>query len=428
MSKISILCPYCFKPFDRTEVQMQCMNKTEKQEMIDGTYRRVPVCRPEIDKKFSDHWGAQTPVKYIFTPNLERLEKKAGLFKPMKPISEKPCPRCGVPTQRFVCPHCHNELPAEMIEKGSEIISVVGGPASGKSNYIVALIHELRQHQRRLGLNVVLQQVGRTKEEYTCNIYNKAEETIFRNKEALPKTQVANNPIPWIIRLESVTTKKAVYLVFYDTAGESFEDREQIAKESAYFIHSKAVIVAFDTLAIPKIQQVLKEKDIENPTEAYDYRKMVDTIVNVKHTYSNLHLTDKPYAFVFTKFDVVIDNYEALNCSVDTFLDDDDNFKNSPYLTSRDNVVSLEEMKECNDTIESYLSATDIWNEDGFLGEIENNWGAEYRQFFGVSALGGMTDYSYSIQTKGDEVKPIRVLDPLVWILIKLGGFGIKSK
>jgi hypothetical protein len=203
---------------------------------------------------------------------------------------------------------------------------------------------------------------------------------------------------------------------------------EQIEKDSAYFIHSKAVIVAFDTLAIPKIKQVLKEKGIENPTEAYDYTKMVETILNYHQQNMGHHLNEKPYALVFTKFDVVIDNNDALNCSVDTFLDDDDNFKNSPYITSKDNVVSLAEMKECNDTIESYLSDPDIWDEDGFLSNIKNSWGADNIQFFGVSALGGMTDYSYSIQTKGDKIKPIRVLDPLVWILIKLGGFGIKFK
>lgn len=27
-----------------------------------------------------------------------------------------------------------------------------------------------------------------------------------------------------------------------------------------------------------------------------------------------------------------------------------------------------------------------------------------------------------------EEVKPVKVLDPLVWILVKLGGFGIKTE
>ena len=34
-----------------------------------------------------------------------------------------------------------------------------------------------------------------------------------------------------------------------------------------------------------------------------------------------------------------------------------------------------------------------------------------------------MTDETLSIQT--EEVVPLRVMDPLVWILNKLGGFGI---
>ena len=154
---------------------------------------------------------------------------------------------------------------------------------------------------------------------------------------------------------------------------------------------------------------------------------MWDTICNFHLQHMSYNLNKRPYALVFTKFDAVIDNCDDLNCSVDTLLDDNDNFKNSSYLTGRENVVSMDEMKDCNDAIESYLRDENVWNEEGFLSNIKYNWG-DNSQFFGVSALGGMTDYSYSIQTKGENVKPIRVLDPLVWILIKLGDFGIKCK
>lgn len=85
-------------------------------------------------------------------------------------------------------------------------------------------------------------------------------------------------------------------------------------------------------------------------------------------------------------------------------------------------------MKENSDAIESYLREPEIWDEESFVTDIKEEWG-ENGQFFGVSALGGMTDSAMEIQTKGDgEIKPIRVLDPLVWILIKLGDFGIKCK
>ena len=424
MSKVTILCPYCFTPFDRSEVQMQCVNKTEKQEMTEqGTYKRVPSCESVYDEKYNNHWGTQTKIKRVFNANLTFRERHGW-----KLIQAKNCPYCGIESQRFVCPHCHNWLPAQMIEKGSEIISVVGGPASGKSNYIVALIHQLMRYQNKLGLDVTLQQVGRNEEEMTSNMYKAAKKTIFEKKEALKKTQVTKNPIPWIIRMESRNTGKTAYLVFYDTAGESFRDAEKMERDALYFRYSRAVIVAFDTLAIPKIKKVLEKKGIDNYTEAYDYTEMWNTIKAFSQGHDSYKLKERPYAFVFTKFDAVIDNCDDLNMAVDVFLDDDGNFKNSQYITDTDGRVSKEELKEVSDTIESYLKDPDSWDEEAFATSIKQEWG-DNGQFFGVSALGGMCDSAMEIQTKGDgEVKPIRVLDPLVWILIKLGDFGIKCK
>lgn len=416
-----ILCPYCFKSFEAKDVQMQCENKAEEVRMNEtGGHVKVPVCPLEEDKRYSDHWGTHMMAKHVFPANLTLMERWGK-----KAIQERNCPKCNAPSQRFVCPHCHNWLPTEMIEKGSEIISVVGGPASGKSNYIVALIHQLMKYQAKLGLSVTLQQVGRNDEEKTSNKYKAAKETLFENKEALSKTQETKYPIPWIIRLESRETKKAVYLVFYDTAGESFRDTEKMKRDAMYYAESKAVIVVFDTLAIPKIKKVLEEKHIENYNIAYDYNEMWNTIKVFSQNNKKLKLTERPYAFVFTKFDAVVDNADSLNCSVDDFVDENGNFKNSSFI--KDGKVSKEELKACSDSISSFLHDADIWDEDAFADDIEKEWG-QNGQFFGVSALGGMCDDMMSIQTKSEEVQPMKVLDPLIWILIKLGDFGIKCK
>lgn len=431
MSKVNILCPYCFEPFVREAVRVQCVNIAEVQKVSeDGTIKKSPVCPSEEDEKYNNHWGSRVKIKYVYPANLTRKER-GGLFSKPKEIQAKPCPRCGILSQRFVCPHCHNWLPTEMIEKGSDIISVVGGPASGKSNYIVALIHQLRKYQARLGLSVTLQQVGRNESEMTTNLFKEAEKTIFKQKEALRKTQVTKNPIPWIIRLESRITGKAVYLVFYDTAGEVFKNIEKM-RDALYYQHSKAVIVAFDTLAIPKIKKVLEKKNIDINDEAYDYKEMWDTIQNFSQQHRDYKLTSRPYAFVFTKFDTVIDNYEDLDFRIEgsSFIDDEGDFKNSSYI--KDGVVKMDELKDCSSIIADALRDPEIWDEESFVTNIEKEWG-DNGMFFGVSALGGMTDGVGNIQTKKNEdgeevVKPIRVLDPLIWILWKLGGFGINIK
>ena len=430
--KVTILCPYCFKSFQREEVQIQCKNyETVLKMNEDGTSVVRDICPPEEDAAYNNYWKTRSPIKHIFDANLTKAER-GGLFRKPQLIQAKKCPQCGILSQNFVCPHCHNRLPTEMIEKGSEIISVVGGPASGKSNYIVTLIHDLRKYGNKLGLNVTLQQVGRTDKERTTNMYKAAEKIIFEDHFALEKTSETPHAIPWIIRLESKQTEKAVYLVFYDTAGEAFKSQEKIARDVLYFEHSKAVIVALDTLAVPQIKKILQKNNVEVSDQIYDYKEMLDTIKAIDQSDTGHDLTLRPYAFVFTKFDTVIDNAKDLGFGgdqlVNRFVDDDGRFVNSSYM--KDGKVKLNDMKECNDAIVAALNDEEIWDQSAVVSDVDN-WNKDGRSngmFFGVSALGGMEDGTTIKTDEKGEVRPIRVLDPLVWILIKLGGFGIKTE
>lgn len=51
----------------------------------------------------------------------------------------------GTPCHEMACPRCHLRLPREVVENQPLFISVIGGPASGKSNFLAAMIWQLRQ-------------------------------------------------------------------------------------------------------------------------------------------------------------------------------------------------------------------------------------------------------------------------------------------
>lgn len=425
MSK-TILCPYCFRKFENTDAEMQCQNEATKMASNDrGGYSPVPVCPTAEDQKFNDHWGTHVKTRRFFKPEFG-FREKLGL----KPIQDKPCPYCGSDSHTFVCPNCHNALPVEMIEKGSEIISVIGGPASGKSNYIVALIHELKKYAGKLNLDIVLMQVGRTDEEKTSNKYKEAKRIIFEERMALPKTQETTHPIPWIVRLESFTTKKAIYLVFYDTAGETFRDISTMQQDAKYFKESKGVIVVFDSLAIPKIHKILQQKldkkiakgeeaEGSEVLQAYNYNETWNSLSNFAES-GHKELYKRPFAFVFTKFDAVMQNQELLNCDFGDFTDDNGVFKNNNFVkTGR---LDLKDIDNCSKTISECLKSEDVWDEYTLANTIENKLHDNAR-FFGVSALGPMSD---EVSIESDVVNPIRVVDPLLWILYKLGDFGIQ--
>ena len=410
-----IVCPYCFKRFNTYDVWLQCTNRATKYDA--NINDQVEVCKSVSDQAYTNHWGENKFIKYCFDPNytgFERFRIRMG-----RSVMPKPCPKCGQMAHRFVCPHCHNFLPPEMVEKGGQIISVIGGPSSGKTNYIVALIHQLQHYSANLGLDITLQQYGRSEQERTDVMFRNYEKIIFQEHQAVPKTQVMGKTVPWIARIESRNTGKAIFLVFYDTAGEHFNGFEDI-EDLKYFKESEACIVVFDTLAIPKIHKILGDPTLE----AFAYRDTWNTLKSYQQANKDLNLHKKPFAFTFTKFDAVLDNKDALNCRVEDFTDGTHEFTDSSY-TKKGHKVSMDQLDRVSKTIYGYLCDEAIWNEKSFASAIEHEWGNN-GHFFGVSALGAMTDEQLRI--KSEEVKPKRVLDPLVWILIKLGGFGIPTE
>lgn len=405
----SILCPYCFETFDNTDAMAQCENHSTR--TMDGI--PTEICEREENTRFNNHWDERVMSKHVFSPKIGMFKKLFGGYKP-KAVK---CDRCGADSTRYVCPHCNNWLPTEMIEKGSEIISVIGGPASGKSNYIVTLIQQLQKYGYKLELSILPQLVGRNKSEYTRALYEKARTTVFTDHEPVPKTPPTPHPIPWIFRLESHATQKAVYLVFYDTAGESFKDPEEMKRNAKYLAKSKAVIVILDTLSIPYVQRILESKKIVNQDIATPFLETMDALNNFAT--DNPHLYETPFAFVMSKFDSIISNKEDLDFDIEPFK------ANSSFIQTGE--FSLRQVDEASDMIKSYME--NQWD-TGQLGyNVVKKWGDNAR-FFGMSALGAMTNpntLKIDIPEKED-VKPFRVMDPLIWLLHKIGGFGIPVK
>ncbi|WP_300725946.1 ATP/GTP-binding protein [uncultured Bacteroides sp.] len=401
MGKIKILCPYCFQSFYNNEVMLQCENENT-------TATGEPKCGKESNVKFSEFWGNEVQTKHIFSP-------KTGFMSSLLGYTPKPekCDRCGYSSKRFVCPHCNNWLPTEMIEKGSEIISVIGGPASGKTTYIISLIHEIRKYGYKVNLQVTPQQVGRNKSEYTYNKFKEAEQMLFEDKTIVPKTQITSRSIPWILRLESHKSKKAVYLVFYDTAGESFNSAEDMARNARYLSESLGVIVLFDTLSIKKIKAMIEGKGFENDGVATPF----DTTASALYNFAtdNKALYKKPFAFVMSKFDTIRENKLDVDMNLAPFAENSSFIKTGKF--------SLEEVENAHQAIKAALEDPDLWDEGQLAADINNNWKDNYK-FFGVSALGQMVQDGMLSQ----EVKPFRVMDPLLWVLNKIGGFDIPTE
>lgn len=409
---MKVTCPYCFENFDSSDVMLRCCN---------------PRCAAEEDSAFVAFWQSVVPDN-IVTPeqkHVYNIRKKWGIIKDMS------CDHCGAKNFIYVCPNCHNELPLKLVEEGADIISVIGGPQSGKTHYIIALLHELRENGYEIGLNATLQQVGQNKDWHTETMYKKAIDQLNNQQIALDKTEINSFSLPWIIRIDSTDplktgkqdAKKSVYLVFYDTAGENFNDPQEIKKNANYLKQSKAVIVLFDTLSIPKIKETFN--DSHEDTSATEAATPFDVTWSALYSFileGNEHLTDKPFAFVLSKFDVVLSQSDDLDFRLDGFV----NAKGKPIDKSFMNGQSKFNIKQVEDAhkmIKEALRNRDIWDMGKYPKFVDDNWG-ENGRFFGISAIGSMPDGIF-IQKGG--IKPYRVMDPLLWIMSKLGGFAFET-
>lgn len=417
MASKSILCPYCFETFKNTDALYQCESDERNP---DGSLRCERVPSGEYDQ----YWGvAGNLIRYNWPQKSGFMSK---LFGPKLEASK--CPQCGYLSRRFICPKCHNWIPEEMVKNGAQIISVIGSPSSGKTNYIVSLIHELTNYGYMMDLLVHPTQIYRDgyKEESTQNRFINFERQLFKEKTVLNKTQVDAKDIPWIFHLYQQHTNQHIYLVFYDTAGEQFNDAKKIKDNVKYLQESDGIIILLDTLAIEKVEKILTAEGLVNlGGKTKDGLKNIFTsLFNIENKES---IYKKPTAFVFSKFDAVLDHSDKFDINLQAFKPGNKR-ENSSYLNT--GKVDFDKIDDISDALEDVLIGLGVGNLLGDFspwkgsgnGSKKNNSESNYK-LFGVSALGCMPDEALQLK----EVKPYRVMDPLMWVLKKLGQFDIPS-
>lgn len=406
-----ILCPYCFTSFKNTDALCQCTNN----EVNSATGE--PYCPKEPDKALSDYRREGGLVsKHLYKA---RVPLFSGIPAPTK------CDRCGAVSSRFVCPHCHNALPQEMIEEGAEIISIIGAPSSGKTVYFVALINALESCGFRLGLSV------RPKDEVpggmsmpgggetTAKIYGRLKDDLFGEGYLPNQTARSERSLPLIFRLTSSVeafkynkNDKSIYLVFYDTAGESFTDPESIANNVKYLKESSGIILLLDPFSVPELRKMLEKAGIQMEENRGDVREVLTQLLGIAD--NKVNLRKKPIAVTFSKIDSVVNGLEQAGedriQGIDLRMD-------SSFL--RSGVFSPMEVQQNSDALFTYC--VDKWR----LGQVLQDVGASFANYklFGVSSLGGSPDEDNPNHIT--DIKPYRVLDPLVWILTQMNGFHI---
>lgn len=398
MSKI-ITCPYCFKKFSNKDVEYQCENIETS---VDGTRK----CPEEVDQRFNDHWGIQRESRHFFKG------KPFSLFSSTPRASK--CDKCGKLSSRFVCPHCHNWLPTEMIAEGAEIISIVGAPNSGKTVYFFNLMRQLEKKGYLLGLTITAQDEGPDKQKKTSMIYREMVKLMYEEHQLPAKTPVneGDKPVPLIFKVSNKKagqkSGKTIYIVFYDTPGEAFQDSEQISRMADHVSNSAGILLFVDPYNIQKLIGTIQAAS-EDEVVAGGIQEN-DTVLNsLLQKVDAKQSENKPFAIVFSKIDVVLkglakEGAEELQNNIDLS-------KNSSFLKTKK--LSLSEIDQISEALE-------IISQEWDVGDMKERIRAKYKdeniKMFAVSSLGSQPDGNSIVN-----LNPYRVMDPLAWILYKMG-------
>ena len=350
-------CPYCYAVHSITDCGLKCsIGKTDS-------------CKFGIPKD-TDGWIA--------------LEYK------------KKCLNCKEEALFLFC-NKTKEIPIEFLSMKSLPIALLGAKASGKSNYIGVLINEIR---KKMGpFNCSLSMIS-NEEVYEEKYYR----PLYKEGKTILATAVDAEITPLVFSLKFMDAKSRfinkVALTFYDTAGENLNNKKTMYTYNRYISkNAHGIILLLDPLQIPKIRKELSDNGFnalpEQNTEIYKVlSNIIEAIRDVKKIKGQIHI---PLALVFTKIDV-LEQYNIL--PEDSCLrDESEHIKHGAF-------------------VKSYFEITDIHIEDligKWLDDEIMTYIKQFKQysFFGVSSLGGNPNGT----AIDGEIRPRRVLDPLLWLL-----------
>ncbi len=365
MSK-TITCPNCFHTFKADAVRFECTN---------------PDCAD-----YGQLFDAPSSGFSLFGGNV--------------PVRTD-CPTCAVETFKRHCPECGFELTHDAGLNEEFTVAIIGGRGTGKSTYIAALIHRLK-NEVGLAFGVGVGAMN----DYTRERFRKDFETpLFRNKTLLAATlsarQETDTKTPMIFRV--TFKKKVVNLVLFDTAGEDMQSLDMMSVEARYISFADALIFLLDPLQIDTVRQQLAGTNIPLPAPdpGAEPQLIVERLRQLYERQFNLRGTrkiKKPIAFTLAKIDAL---YSILDPS-----------SNLHSTSGHDGAVNVADMESVHTEIGSILLN---WMGAAFENFVKANFD-NYR-FFGTSALGTPPNVNNEIVA----VSPHRVEDPLLWIFLQFG-------
>ena len=300
------------------------------------------------------------------------------------------------------CPHCKNNLPRNLETVENYTIAIIGDSTSGKSHYLASCINQLRQDYalRVIGCNAIIGQ-GDTDQRY----YNDYYVPVYMDRQKLDLTVRAGAAVPYrpLIYELVFPDRTGVNLLFYDSSGEDLVDLAAMAQYSQFVFNASAIIFLADPMQMPAIVATLpgylKKDLVQRPFKTSDVFNRVMATFRQSRKMSAGKRLKIPVAITVSKSDLL--KFSATKRRLPLFL-----YEN--YYTNKLDVAKLGQI---DGEVRGLLQA---------LGDrvlLTSSQLFEDVAFFAVSATGWAPDD----KGKFPPLEPTRCLDPLLWVLWRLG-------
>jgi hypothetical protein len=391
-----IVCPYCFSKFQHEEVVFRATHHRDDDEDL-------ALQEDERLNQYREKFGLSQidELEAIIDPSMIPDENKIYSNRVLTGVTDK----YSIVTKKRLCPECHNELPVTAGKHPSNIVSIVGATSVGKSVYMTSLIHTL-QHHTANNFNAACLPLDNTISKRFRQSY---EIPLFENGNLLQSTVKTSRQEPFIFQFVFKDEDQApLTLVFFDVAGEGMTDQEYIKLHASHIKNSAGILFLIDPMQIRTIREKLIYQMGENPGEIVgqsdEPREVVISLFADFIADQEKSKTDIPTAVVLTKSDLLHalkdEDGEYIRMNSNVFLN----------VTHR-GCLNLAEYENIHGEVRRFLEKVDV----PFVNAMDVYF--KDTSYFAVSALGSNP---VDQQVHGI-ITPIRVDEPFIWLLYKLG-------
>lgn len=382
MSRTSFYCPHCFDLVRICDL-----------EYCDPKCNQIITHTPSIMERV----GLASPPRSVPCP--ESVRSRVN--------NDKLCRTCSRMVTQKICPLCKGVLPATIDDLSDITIAIIGAKGSGKSHYVALLVDRIKKLFRTFGWTLQAL-TDETIENYKTHFYT----PLFLAQVPLQTTR-RGKPEPLMYSLKFHKGNKRVMLVFFDAAGEHFNNAADMQSMNRYISNASGIICLMDPLQLPEVRRELQDRNVPLPDQATNVGEILDRLKNLINAKGKIKT---PLALAFSKMDALRTN-DPDYCGRILF---DGNTSMIYQDSSYQGCIRKEELETIHCTLESWLEVV----EPDILQACEKEF-QDYK-LFGFSALGEPPVQEKGGLKLGCPPRPFRVEDPFLWILAVNGLIKIK--